>query len=93
MASVAACAMTITKEIPSEQVRGLDLHQGDSFRVVAELGSTLLIQIVKAAAGPAKAKRGRAGDWARKYAGAAQPSPGETTEDARMAHYQEKYGV
>ena len=39
--------MTITKQIPAEQVRSLDLHQGDSLRIVAEMGSTFLIQIVK----------------------------------------------
>lgn len=85
--------MTITKEIPSEQMRSLDLHQGDSLRVVAELGSTLLIQIVKADTQPPKSKKGRAGAWARKYAGAARGSGAETTEDVRMAHFQEKYGV
>ncbi len=83
--------MTITKEIPSEQMRSLDLHQGDSLRVVAEMGSTLLIQIVKAATQPSKPKKERAGDWARKYAGAAQGT--ETADDVRMAHFQEKYGV
>ncbi|MCW0219352.1 MAG: hypothetical protein OJI67_13585 [Prosthecobacter sp.] len=85
--------MTITKEIPSEQMRSLDLHQGDSLRVVAEMGSTLLIQIVKATTQPSKPKKGRAGEWARKYAGAARVSASETTEDVRMAHFQEKYGV
>jgi len=85
--------MTITKEISSEQVRSLDLHQGDSLRVVAELGSTLLIHIVKSATQPPKVKRGRAGEWARKYAGAARGTDTETTDDMRMAHFQEKYGV
>ncbi len=63
--------MTTTKEIPSEQVRSLDLHQGDSLRVVAERGTTLLVQIVRAAVLPKKAKAGSAGAWARKYAGVA----------------------
>lgn len=85
--------MTITKEIPSEQMRSLDLHPGDSLRVVAEMGSTLLIQIVKAATQPPKARKGRAGEWARKYAGAAKGTGTETTEDVRMAHFQDKYGV
>jgi antitoxin component of MazEF toxin-antitoxin module len=86
-------AMTITKEIPSEQMRSLDLHQGDSLRIVAEMEATFLIQIVKAAGEPALSKKGRAGEWARKYAGAAKGRDVETTDDARMAHYQEKYGV
>lgn len=85
--------MTITKQIPSEQMRSLDLHQGDSLRVVAEMGSTFLIQIVKAAAQPAKTGRSGAGAWARKYAGAAKGQGEQTTEDVRMAHFQKKYGV
>ena len=90
---VSELVMTITKEIPSEQMRSLDLHQGDSLRVVAELGSTLLIQIVKAATQPARSNKGRAGDWARKYAGAARNTGAETTEDVRMAHFRDKYGI
>jgi len=85
--------MTITKEIPIEQVRGLDLHQGDSLRVVAEGDATFLIQIVRAAPLLARPKRGSAGAWARQYAGAAKLEPGETTDDARMAHYRQKYGI
>lgn len=83
--------MTVTKEIPSEQVRGLDLHQGDSLRVIAEVGSTLLIQIVKAHTPAPRSKRGVAGEWARKYAGVAKGM--ESRDDARMAHFQEKYGI
>ncbi len=85
--------MTITKQIPAEQVRSLDLHQGDSLRIVAEMGSTFLIQIVKAAAQPLEANKGGAGAWARKYAGAAKGEDVQTTEEVRMAHFQEKYGV
>ncbi|MES2595361.1 MAG: hypothetical protein V4662_08505 [Verrucomicrobiota bacterium] len=83
--------MTITKEISSEQVRGLDLHQGDSLRVVAERGSTLLIQIVKAASPVPSRKMGKAGEWARKYAGAAKGT--ESVDEIRMAHHQQKYGI
>jgi len=85
--------MTITKQIPSEQMRSLDLHQGDSLRIVAEMGSTFLIQIVKAATQRPTAKKGRAGEWARKYAGVAKGLDSETTDEVRMAHFQEKYGV
>lgn len=93
MLKLAILVMTITKEIPSEQMRSLDLHQGDSLHVVAELGSTLLIQIVKAATQSEKSKKGLAGEWARKYAGAARGSGAETMEDVRMAHFRDKYGI
>ncbi len=85
--------MTITKEIPAAQVRDLDLHQGDSLRVVAEKGATFLIQIVRAAQPSSTAKRGSAGAWARQYAGAAKLEAGETTDEVRQAHYQQKYGL
>ena len=83
--------MTITKEIPSEQMRSLDLHQGDSLRVVAEVGTTLLVQIVKATGPQLTGKKSGAGEWGRKYSGAA--NGGESRDDARMAHYQDKYGI
>lgn len=83
--------MTITKEISSDQVRDLDLHQGDSLRVVAERGAILLIQIVKAASPVQPRKMGKAGEWARKYAGAAKGT--ESVDDIRMAHYQQKFGI
>ncbi|HEY5893095.1 MAG TPA: hypothetical protein VIT91_07680 [Chthoniobacterales bacterium] len=38
-------------------------------------------------------KRASAGAWAKRFAGVARLVPGETTDDARMAHYREKYGV
>lgn len=85
--------MTITKEISVEQVRDLDLHQGDSLRVVAEKGTTFLVQIVRATPIPGGQKRGSAGAWARQYAGTATLEPGESTDDVRMAHYRQKFGV
>lgn len=38
-------------------------------------------------------KRASAGAWARQFSGIAKPSDGESLDDARMAHYREKYGV
>jgi hypothetical protein len=85
--------MTITKEIPVEQFQSLDLHLGDSLRVVAEKGATFLIQIERAAERPANGKRGSAGAWAKKYAGVARLDQGQSTDDVRMDHYRRKYGV
>lgn len=84
--------MAITKLVSSEQMQNLGLHQGDSLRVLAETGGTFLIEIVKAAQPPTQTLKGRAGEWARKYAGAASGPDSETTDDVRMAHVQEKYG-
>lgn len=85
--------MTITKEIPVEHFKSLDLQLGDSLRVVAEKGTSFLIQIVRAAEHPATSKRSSAGAWARKYAGVARLDQGQSTDDVRMAHYRQKYGV
>ena len=57
------------------------------------VASTFLIQIVKAAAQPPQTNKGGAGAWALKYAGAAKGQDAQTTEEVRMAHFQEKYGV
>ncbi len=85
--------MTLTKELPSEQLRSLDLHSGDSLRVVAELGETVLVEITRAETNGAPPLRMSAGAWARTYLGAAKPAAGESTEDARLAHFREKYGA
>ncbi len=83
---------TITKEISTEQVRSLDLHQGDSLRVVAEVGETLVVQIVKAVTPDSNPNlRGKAGEWSRKYAGAVKGN--ESADDLRISHYREKYGI
>ncbi len=81
--------MTITKEIPSDQIRSLDLHQGDNLRVLSEQGSVALVQIVRAQ----KPKRGAATEWVRKYTGVAKLGPGETVDSIRVEHYREKYGL
>jgi hypothetical protein len=84
--------MTITREIPAEQIEILGLHQGDSLRVVADTGGTFLVQIETAAEFPLQSVRGSAAAWARQYSGASKPDPGETTDDARISHFRKKYG-
>jgi len=83
--------MTITKEISMDEIRSLDLHQGDSLSVVSELGSRLIVRIVKAASPVPKLSSGKASAWAHKYLGAASTTG--TTDEIRMAHFQEKYGA
>jgi hypothetical protein len=85
--------MTITKEVSAEQVQGLDLHGGDSLRVLAENASTFLIQIVRAAPVAPAPRRGSASEWARQYLGSAKLEPGETTDVLRMEHLRQKYGT
>ncbi len=73
--------MTITKVIPVEQFESLDLHLGDSLRVVAQKGDTFLFQIVRAVEHSPTTKRSSAGAWARKYAGVARLDQGQSDED------------
>lgn len=81
--------MIFTKEITTDQLQGLDLHQGDSLRVVVDLGTKLIVQIVKADESLKSSTSRKASAWARKYLGVASGS----VEDVRMNHYAEKYGV
>lgn len=85
--------MIITKEIPAEQVRALDLHQGDSLRVIAvRNGGTLLIQIERSEE-PSPPRRGLATAWVQRFAGIAKPSDGKSSEEIREEHYRQKYGL
>lgn len=85
--------MTTTKEITVEAVRSLELHAGDTLRVLEEKEGVFLMQILHAASSPSVAKRGSAGAWARSARGTARLAADESRDDARMAYYREKFGV
>ncbi|HSI63869.1 MAG TPA: hypothetical protein VLE43_12140 [Candidatus Saccharimonadia bacterium] len=85
--------MTITKELRIDQVKDLDLHQGDTLTVVAERGETLLVEILHANQNQSSRPRTSAGDWGRQYTGAARLENDESTEDVRSEHYRQKYGA
>ena len=53
--------MTITTEISLDRVRDLDLHEGDSIRVLAEKESSLLVQISHRKRNSAIVLKGRRG--------------------------------
>jgi hypothetical protein len=85
--------ITTTKEIAVDALRPLGLHAGDSLHVLEEKAGVFLMEIMHAAPVPHVAKRGSAGDWARAARGSARLAADETREDARLAYYQEKFGV
>lgn len=85
--------MTTTKEIAVDAVRPLGLHAGDSLHVLEEKAGVFLMQIMHAAPAPQVGTRGSAGAWARAARGSAKLAADETRDDARMAYYQEKFGV
>jgi hypothetical protein len=84
--------MTITKSIPAEQWRGLDVHQGDSLHVIAVTESEFLVQISRAEEKP-KGSTGKASEWLRSATGSVRLPPGVSADDARMNYYAAKYGL
>jgi hypothetical protein len=85
--------MTTTIELRIDQIRDLDLHQGDVLTVLAEQGETLLVEINHASTEAPSRPKASAGDWGRRYAGVARLSPDETTETVRSEHTHKKYGA
>ncbi len=83
--------MSVTRTIPAAALRELNLHPGDSLRVLSEDNGTLVVQVQHqplAAADPAKAI-----EWVQRARGTVKLEPGETADDVRMAYYREKYGL
>ena len=84
--------MTITKKIPADRWRGLDVHLGDSLQVIGVTESEFLVQISRAD-GPSATTVGRAGEWLRSARGSVQVAAGSSADDARMDFYAAKYGL
>ncbi|MDQ3624167.1 MAG: hypothetical protein M3463_17045 [Verrucomicrobiota bacterium] len=84
--------MTVTKTIPAEQLAGLDVHQGDTLRVLAVKDSGVVIQIDRAERG-LEATPGQAAQWIRSAKGSVQLASGESVDDLRSGYYAAKYGL
>lgn len=84
--------MTVTKTIPAEQLHGLDVHQGDTLRVVAVKDSSVVIQIDRTDPGDEGAA-GRAAQWIRSARGSVRLAASESVDDARTAFYAAKYDL
>lgn len=84
--------MTITKAIPAERWRGLDVHQGDSLQVLAVTESEFLVQISRADSQP-ESTLGKAREWLRSAQGSVQLTAGSSVDDARMDFHTAKYGL
>ena len=84
--------MTITKAIPAEQWRGLDVHQGDSLHVIAVTESEFLVEITRPV-DRAETVAGKAGEWLRSARGSVRMAAGISADDARMDFYATKHGL
>ena len=82
--------MTITKAIPAERWRGLDVQQGDSLHVIAVTESKFLVQISRTD-GPPERTVGKASEWLRSAKDSVRLAAGISADDARMDYYAAKY--
>jgi hypothetical protein len=82
----------VTATIPAEQLRGLDLHQGDTLQVLSVGQTAFLVQISRSDPEPAP-RPGAASAWVRSAKGVALLAEGESVDDARAAYYAQKYGL
>lgn len=85
--------MSITKAIPAERWRGLDVHQGDSLHVIAVTESEFLVEISRPEEGRAETVTGKAGEWLRSARGSVRMAAGISADEARMDFYATKYGL
>lgn len=82
--------MTVTKKIPTDQLRGLDFQVGDIVRVVEVSDESILLEIQRAESTPPR-EVGPASDWLRTAPGSVRLAPNKSADDARMAYYVQKY--
>jgi hypothetical protein len=84
--------MPVTKSISADHLRGLDLHRGDTLRVLEVQEENIVVELQRADAAPPRVA-GQASEWLRTARGSVRLAPGESADDARMAYYAEKYGL
>lgn len=87
--------MATTQKIPVELFQGLDLHEGDTFQVIAVLDNSVLVQMKGEEEPPIgeTPNSSAAKEWAEHATGIIKLAPEETEEEARMSYYREKYGL
>ena len=83
--------VTVTQQIPVEQLSGLGLHEGDTLHVLSRLDSAFLVQIVHLRE-TAPSTGSNATEWLRTGRGSVHLNAGEESHDLRMSYYSEKYG-
>ena len=84
--------MTTTEKIPAKHLAQLDVQRGDSLHVLSVSDSDVVVEVRRRAAARNHSE-GKASEWLRTAKGSVRLAPGETVDDARMAHLREKHGL
>lgn len=84
--------MTTTGTIPAKLLSGLEIHSGDTLQVLAVTDSDVVVAIHRSAPLPAR-RAGKASAWLRSAKGSVRLAPGESVDDARLAHLRRKHGL
>jgi hypothetical protein len=84
--------MSATTSIQTDHLRRLEVHRGDTLRVLEVHEENILVEIHRAESVPPQ-PTGRASEWLRTAQGSVHLAPHESADDARMAYYAEKYGL
>lgn len=84
--------MTTIKTIPAERLRGLDVHEGDTLRILAAKESSFLVEVIRRD-GPSPASSGKASLWLQSAKGSVLQASGKSADDLRMEYYRVKYGL
>jgi hypothetical protein len=82
--------MTFTRQIPVGQLAELDVHEGDTLRIVGRSEASFVVQVIRPEAA-ATAGGGKASDWLRSAKGSVRLRDGEIVGDARIEFLQRKY--
>lgn len=84
--------MTFTQEIPQKHLLELDVHEGDTLRVVARLNGTFLVQVTRSDAALLP-QAGKASEWLGSSIGSVRLGTAESVDQARLDYYAAKYGL
>lgn len=84
--------MTTTGTIPARLLAGLGVHSGDTLQVLAVTDADVVVAVHRSDTRPAQ-RAGKASAWLRSAKGSVRLAPGESVDDARMAHLRRKHGL
>lgn len=84
--------MTTTGTIPAKLLAGLGVHSGDTLQVLAVTDADVVVAVRRSEASLTR-RPGKASAWLRSAKGSVRLAPGESVDDARMAHLRHKHGL